>query len=496
MVQELYSIEMLARVDVLCLDKTGTITEGSMQADRIVPAAGYTAEQMKKKIGLLMGALPDENPTAMALREFCPELTSEADIKIPFSSARKWSGVHIPGCGSLVVGASEFVLRELPEALQEESRKASAAGQRVLLLAESREAFAGQQLPPDLVPVGLILLSDRLRPSARKTLDYFARQGVTIKVISGDNPLTVSQIAKRAGLADAENYVDASTLADEAAVKAAALRYTVFGRVTPEQKLWLVQAIKSEGHTVAMTGDGVNDVMALKESDCSIAMASGSDAARNVSQIVLLDSDFASMPSIVAEGRRSINNLQRSASLFLVKTIFSTIIGVLFIFLSQKYPLEPIQFTLISSATIGMPSFFLALEPNAERISGHFFINVIKKALPGALTNVVNVLMVVGIADHYSFTSAEISTLAVLLIGFTGMLYLFKICVPFSWSRMAIFILSCAAFTISVLFFRNWFSLVPLTWHLMRAAIPLAAISAGVLAGLMLFVEKAMKGLR
>lgn len=496
LVQELYSIEMLARVDVLCLDKTGTITEGSMQADRIVPAAGYTAEQMKKKIGLLMGALPDENPTAMALREFCPELTSEADIKIPFSSARKWSGVHIPGYGSLVVGASEFVLRELPEALQEESRKASAAGQRVLLLAESREAFAGQQLPPDLVPVGLILLSDRLRPSARKTLDYFARQGVTIKVISGDNPLTVSQIAKRAGLADAENYVDASTLTDEAAVKAAALRYTVFGRVTPEQKLWLVQAIKSEGHTVAMTGDGVNDVMALKESDCSIAMASGSDAARNVSQIVLLDSDFASMPSIVAEGRRSINNLQRSASLFLVKTIFSTIIGVLFIFLSQKYPLEPIQFTLISSATIGMPSFFLALEPNAERISGHFFINVIKKALPGALTNVVNVLMVIGIADHYSFTSAEISTLAVLLIGFTGLLYLFKICVPFSWSRMAIFILSCTAFTISVLFFRNWFSLVPLTWHLMRAAIPLAAISAGVLAGLMLFVEKAMKGLR
>ena len=206
-------------------------------------------------------------------------------------------------------------------------------------------------------------------------------------------------------------------------------------------------------------------------------MASGSDAARNVSQIVLLDSDFASMPSIVAEGRRSINNLQRSASLFLVKTIFSTIIGVLFIFLSQKYPLEPIQFTLISSATIGMPSFFLALEPNAERISGHFFINVIKKALPGALTNVVNVLMVIGIADHYSFTSAEISTLAVLLIGFTGLLYLFKICVPFSWSRMAIFILSCAAFTIRrAVLPANWFSLVPLTWHLMRAAIPLAAI--------------------
>ena len=261
---------------------------------------------------------------------------------VPFSSSRKWSGVEFPGHGTYVVGAEQFVLKKGLEPFRGQIDEAASKGQRVLVLAASRERFRGQELPRGLEPVALLFVSDTIRENAEKTLSYFVEQGVDLKVISGDNARTVACIARRVGLPGADRYVDATTLHSVEEVQEAAKKYTVFGRVTPQQKLQLVQGLKAEGHTVAMTGDGVNDVLALKESDCSIAMASGSDAARTVSQLVLLDSNFASMPHIVAEGRRSINNLQRSASLFLVKTFFSAILAVIFIFLHATYPFEPI----------------------------------------------------------------------------------------------------------------------------------------------------------
>ncbi|MEG2137339.1 MAG: cation-translocating P-type ATPase, partial [Oscillospiraceae bacterium] len=354
LVQELFSIEMLARVDVLCLDKTGTITEGCMEVSQVKPLGESTLDQVETILSRLLYAVGDENPTAAALMERYPKQDVETTQTVPFSSARKWSGATFQGEGSYVLGAGEFVLGEAFESLREETERAAADGQRVLVLAHSEGDFAEDDgLPAGLIPQALIFITDKIRPSAPKTLSYFREQGVALKVISGDNALTVSAVAKRAGLEGAENYVDATTLKTHEEVAATAEQYTVFGRVTPEQKLWLIQALKAEGHTVAMTGDGVNDVMALKESDCSIAMASGSDAARTVSQIVLLDSDFASMPQIVAEGRRSINNLQRSAALFLTKTIFSTILALCFLFIAGRYPFQPIQLTLISVVTIG-----------------------------------------------------------------------------------------------------------------------------------------------
>ena len=479
LVQEMYSIETLARVDVLCLDKTGTITTGEMQVDRLHPLPGHSREEAWNGAAALVSALEDHNPTAEAVRKFCATAPSwKPGAMVPFSSARKWSGVTFPGRGTYVMGAEQFLFPAgIPEA-QEIMEEAAGRGQRVLVLAVSSHPFQGQELPEQLEPVALILISDRIREHAERTLRYFAEQGVTLKVISGDDARTVSRIAQRVGLAGAERYVDASTLREEELARAAE-QYTVFGRVTPQQKRQLVQGLK-ENHTVAMTGDGVNDVLALKESDCSIAMAAGSDAARAVSQMVLLDSDFASMPYIVAEGRRSINNLQRSASLFLVKTFFSTIIALVFIFLSAPYPFEPIQFTLVSALTIGAPSFVLAMEPNRERVRGRFLWNVIRKAIPGALTNVFNTVLLVLVAGRMGFHSEQISTMAVVLMGYTGMMILFKVCVPFTWQRILLFCAMGGAFVLAFLFLGDLFSLERLTLGMVGLLIPLLAAATAV----------------
>lgn len=463
LVQELYCIETLARVDTLCLDKTGTITEGCMQVDEVVPLVRLDETYLEQSLSALAANLTDSNPTFLAVKDrFTIDPGWPCEEIRPFSSARKWSGCYFAGVGAFVMGAGEFILREGFEPFRKQAETYSQNGQRVLLLAYSPENFREKELPADLKPLALLILSDKIRKEAPKTLRYFADQGVDLKVISGDSAVTVANIAKRAGMEHAGSYVDATTLKTDEDIRRAAREYSVFGRVTPQQKLALVKALKADGHTVAMTGDGVNDVLALKEADCSVAMASGSDAARTVSQLVLLDSNFASMPRVVQEGRRSINNLQRSASLFLVKSIFSAIIAFCFIFISANYPFEPIQMTLISALTIGAPSFVLALEPNRDRIRGKFIINVIQKSLPAALTMVVNILLLTAISGYMNFSQEQFSTLAVMVTGCTGLIMLYKVCTPVNLLRGALAVTMTIAFVLALILFGHFFSLVPL----------------------------------
>lgn len=470
LVQELFCIETLARVDILCLDKTGTITEGTMQLDEIVPLCDTNQSEIDAALSALMNTLQDTNPTSDAIRAVYGNTNPNWNPlqTVPFSSARKWSGAHFADKGTYVMGAAEFILGEQAQPLLPQIEAFSQKGQRVLLLAHAADPFSEKNLPHGIHPIALLLISDKIRPEAKQTLEYFAEQGVTLKVISGDNAITVSNIAQKAGLADGANYVDATTLTTPQAIEDAATKYSVFGRVTPQQKLELVQALKRKGHTVAMTGDGVNDVLALKEADCSVAMASGSDAARTVSQLVLLDSNFASMPLVVREGRRSINNLQRSASLFLVKTLFSTILAICFIFINRDYPFLPLHLTMISTVCIGAPSFLLALEPNNERIHGHFIANVLQKSIPGAITMTLSVLAVTVISSFVSLSQNETSTLSVLTTGFVSLLVLLRICLPFNWIRTGLFGVLTAAFAVECLLAMYWvpehlLNMVPMT---------------------------------
>ncbi len=474
LVQDMYCVETLARVDVLCLDKTGTITEGSMQVDGLEPLSGWTEEQMKEALCALVSSLSDNNPTFLAVKGFLPQQSPwQAGDLVPFSSARKWSGAYFPGRGSYVMGAGEFILGEAFAPIRPQAEACSKNGQRVLLLARCDAPFDGKELGGAAVPMGLVLISDKIRKEAPSTLRYFADQGVDLKVISGDNAVTVANIARKAGLDNADKYVDAATLHTEEDIRRAVKEYAVFGRVTPQQKLSFVKALREDGHTVAMTGDGVNDVLALKEADCSIAMASGSDAARTVSNLVLLDSNFASMPVVVQEGRRSINNLQRSSSLFLVKTIFSALIGVLFIFINYTYPFEPIQQTLISSLTIGVPSFILALEPNNDRLKGKFISNVIRMCIPAALTMTANIVALCALAGPLGLTSAETSTMAVLMTGMTGFIMLFKVSAPFNTLRGVLFWGLLAVFLTAFLCFGWFFALTGLSLPMLVALLPL-----------------------
>lgn len=474
LVQELFCIETLARVDVLCLDKTGTITEGTMQVNEFIPFEGHSEAEMEKALGGLVSSLRDDNPTFNAILD---RLGNESDWEagniVPFSSARKWSGAEFAGRGTFVMGAGEFILGSAFLKIKDKVESYSKDGYRVLLLAHSKEGFREKELPGSLENIGLVLISDKIRAEAPRTLRYFADQGVDLKVISGDNAVTVSNIAKKAGLENAESYIDASTLETDEDIAEAIEKYSVFGRVTPQQKLKFVKALKSRGHTVAMTGDGVNDVLALKESDCSIAMASGSDAARTVSNLVLLDSNFASMPKVVEEGRRSINNLQRSAALFLTKTIYSVIIGILFIFVDATYPFEPIHLTLISTLTIGIPSFILALEPNKERIKGKFIINVINKSIPAAFTTIINIVFLVIFENTLGLQAGQLSTLAVIMTTLSGLVLLVKISFPFNILRTMLFGFVTISFIIAIVFFGGLFSVVYIDIPMLMVLMPL-----------------------
>ncbi len=461
LVQELYCTENLARVDVLCLDKTGTLTEGVMQVEEIIPFENFSEKDIKEALANLCANLQDENPTFNAVSMLSKEYsgsTQTAEKIIAFSSQRKWSGANFKDY-SLVMGATEFILGEKWRKIRDLATKYSLEGNRVLLVAKSSEKIVLKTLSENIEPIGLVLISDKIRKEAPATLKYFKEQGVDIKIISGDNAVTVSKIASKAGLENADKYIDASTLKTDAETKKAVLENSVFGRVTPEQKLQFVKILKENKHIVAMTGDGVNDVLALKECDCSIAMASGSDAARTVSNLVLTDSNFASIPLAFKEGRRAINNLQRSASLFLAKTIYSILMSIFFVFFTVSYPFEPIQMTLISTIMIGIPSFMLALETNKKRVEGTFFVNIIDKALPTGLSVFIGIMLLSISTLIFDLSYVEFSTVAVVFTMITSGMLLVRLSFPFTAYRLALTILLFAGFAVCIIYFKDLFSL-------------------------------------
>ena len=468
LVQDLYSIEALARVDVLCLDKTGTITEGTMQVENV---HFYSSKlgSVDDIMANMVAALGKNNATFEACSEYFSSNEKYEVLKLmPFSSARKWSGASFKDAGTFIVGAPEFVLKEKYNLVERDVKEYASQGFRVLVLVKTSEVLKDAQMSPDKMKIiALIVLSDKIRSTAKATFDYFEKQGVQLKVISGDNPLTVSKVAERAGLKNAEKYVDASVDLDTPdKIYEAAEKYTVFGRVTPSQKKELIAALKAHGHTVGMTGDGVNDVMALKESDCSIAMASGSDASRNVSQLVLLDSDFSALPSVVSEGRRVINNIERASSLFLVKTTFSAVLSLLLIiFQFSTYPFEPIQLTLINTLFVGIPSFILALEPNDRRVKGNFLSKVFKRALPAGLTVAFAITLVCWIYNDIGFdVSPQISTMSVYITAMVSFIVLMQVCMPYTKDKIFMLALLFVAFVFAVSnpFFSEMFTLVSL----------------------------------
>lgn len=466
LVQELYCIETLARVDTLCLDKTGTLTEGKMEVKDFVSFENNDIKNILANIAL---ASEDENPTMMAVREYFTEVEKKFKVnsRVAFSSKTKWSGINFEKEGSYILGAPEFILKDQFDKYKEKIEKYSKTN-RVLLLAHSKNDFVNKEIPDNINPLGIVIISDKIRQEAHETLKYFKENQVDIKIISGDNPITVSQIAKQVGLDEYKNYIDMSTLKTQEEVEEAAQKYTIFGRVSPTQKKELVCSLQKQGKTVAMTGDGVNDVLALKQADCSIAMANGSDATKNVAQLVLLDSNFNSMPKVVNEGRRTINNIQRSASLFLVKTIYSTILAVLFLFLGEQYPLMPIQLSLISEVTIGLPSFILALEPNKERIKGEFLRNILKKSIPSAITAVISIFTIVMAYKKGMIQQEHYSTLCVIALGMAGIVLLFKLAkarkseetkLPISIFRICISIIMTVLFGIGLTCLGWWFNI-------------------------------------
>lgn len=444
--QDLYCSEILARVDVLCLDKTGTITEGSMNVNKIVlKQADETA--VRKALKELTEATGDSNPTADAIKEYVKDVSeyAEAEGAVPFSSARKWSGADFDGY-SLIMGAAEFVLGESDGELKNEINSYAAEGYRVMVLCRSEQKLAGGTAPENTTLLALIVIEDVLRSGAGETLDYFDKQGVTIKIISGDNPVTVSAVAARAGVKNAEKYVDVSVL-DEEALRAAVDEYTVFGRVSPDQKLIIVKALKAAGHVVGMTGDGINDVLALREADCSIAVAAGSDASKNVSKIVLLDNNFGSLPKVVQEGRRCINNLQRSASLFLIKTIYNTLFALLFMIIPAQLPFIPKNLTLIGYITIGPPAFVLALEPNNDIVKGRFLPKVVRDACPTAFAIVAAVCVISSVGPLMGLTAAQTGTCAIIATGALGLAFICRISWPLNWIRITMITVLAAFFT-------------------------------------------------
>ena len=484
LVHNMKCIETLARVDVLCVDKTGTITDNTMSVKKVIPfrseempdAGGDAAadaeqtavseeggkaepetteaeqEALELAIGDFAAAMATDNITMKAIKDYFQKRSGKRPEKVySFSSATKYSGAVFEDA-SYVLGAPEFILRGQYAAYSERIEYWGRQGYRVLVFATYEGVLDGEKLTADVRPMGMILLANPIRENAKETFAYFAEQGVKIKVISGDNPVTVSEVAKEAGIEDAEDYVDASTLTDEKALFAAAERYTVFGRVTPDQKRQLVSAMKGRGHTVAMTGDGVNDVLALKDADCSIAMASGSDAASQVAQLVLLESDFSKMPSVVAEGRRVVNNIERTASLFLVKNIFSLFLSIFSIILMVNYPLEPSQISLISMFTIGIPAFVMSLERNTDQIKGHFLSNVLFKALPGGLTDFLVVSSLYMFCMEFQVSETDVSTSCTIILAIVGLMILYQIASPMTkyhwilWFGMATGLLYCMIF--------------------------------------------------
>ena len=493
LLHDMKCIETLARVDVLCVDKTGTITENTMKVQKLIKTDEYD-EKEKGGLSLLVGdfaaAMTNDNITMAALKEYFTKASGKKVLsKTGFSSATKYSSVTFED-GAYVLGAPEFVLKEKYDDYAEEITEYASTGSRVLAFGIYDGEVDGKPLTHGILPFGFVLLANPIREAAKETFEYFAEQGVEVKVISGDNPVTVSNVAKQAGIKNADRYVDASEFEDEQSMRKALLNNTVFGRVTPSQKRKFVRILKEAGHTVAMTGDGVNDVLALKDADCSIAMASGSDAAAQASQLVLLESDFSCMPEVVLEGRRVVNNIQRSASLFLVKNIFSFLLSVASVVFMFTYPLEPSQVSLISMFTIGVPAFFLALEPNKNMIKGHFLTNVLLKALPAALTDALAVAALVIFGRTFDVSSTDISTAATMLLAIVGFMILFKISAPMNKIRFSIVSGCIAGLLFCSIFLKDLFAITSMTKECIMLFVVFAIATEPVLRYLTTLVEK------
>ncbi len=442
LVKELYSIESLARVNVLCVDKTGTLTEGKMEVEDIISVCDKNVHGIKTLLNRFINVFKDENATSVAIAEYFKGMDSLGDEdeivrKIPFSSERKCSAVEIKGTGTLVLGAYEFIIENRDKELEKRIEEFSKKGLRVLTFAWSTRPIFEDKLPDDLQPLGVVLLADKIREEVSETIEFFKKQDVLVKVLSGDNPATVSYISKKVGIEKGELYIDATELDTDEKIKEAAKKYNVFGRVTPEQKLAIIKALKEE-NTVAMIGDGVNDVMALKESDCSVAMEAGSEAARNVSQLVLMNSNFASLPAVVAEGRQTVNNICRSAALYLNKTVYSAIFALIFIFLPIAYPIEPIQLTLVGSLTVGIPSFALAMEINHKRIEGDFLKKILINALPAGMLVVTSIILVITLGYVTGTEAFYVKAICAYSLAIGSFINLINVCRPINRYRAVI----------------------------------------------------------
>lgn len=492
LIQRLSCIETLARVDTICLDKTGTITDGSLHFKELIPQAGFPASEIERAMGEIMTALSDQNATAKVLREHFPSDHSTWKVKeiVPFSSERKWSGVSFEEKGSFVMGAPEFIYSDVPASLKETLAPYTEQGDRVLILVQFNSELTRTGLPQSKETVAVFVIADTIRENAVDTFSYFVKQDVNLKVISGDNPITVSQVAKQAGIHGAENYVDMSKVTESDDFNELVEKTTVFGRVTPYQKRELVQALKENGHTTCMTGDGVNDILSLREADVSVAMASGSDAARAVSDVVLLNSDFSSMIQVLNEGRRVINNIERVASMYMVKTIYSAILAVTFIFLVLPYPFAPLQLTPINTLTVGIPSFILALEPNYQRIKGHFLTNILRISVPGALTVVFNILVLQLAGLWFKLSEQDVSTMSVLLTGFVGFQVLFRVARPLDLKKKIMIGILIAAFLVCFLVFGNFFMLTSLFTRNVLFYLPLLLGSRSIFNYISLFMTR------
>lgn len=490
LVQDLYCVETLARVDTLCLDKTGTLTEGKM---KVIESFKIEDINLDEIMGNYCSIFPDGNATSLALSASYKTFNNYTCVdKLDFSSDRKYSAITFEKEGTYCLGAAQFLFPQQNEII-EIAQKYASQGFRVIFLGKSEKGIINNQIS-DAIPLAYMLIRDQIRPTAKATIEYFYKQDVTCKIISGDDPATVSNIAKSVGVKDTDNYVDASQYTDEELSKLI-LERTIFGRVTPYQKKLFVESLQKAGHVVAMTGDGVNDVPALKKANASIAMASGSDAAKNASNIVLLDSDFSSLPSVVNEGRRVINNIRSASSMFLIKTAFSVVLSILTVLLSQAYPFQPIQLTVIGIFSIGVPTFLLQFEPNFQRVDGKFLRVAFRNAIPSAMAIVFGILLGMILHSFFNIPANMVSTFNAIQTGIIYTFTLYMVYSPLTKYRLVVIVSMQILLAFAFVFGANFLGLTSLTPEIIITIFIYSIISIGLVKGFKVIFESIIKSL-